>query len=378
MNTESQEAILQEVADFAEAEIVPNVNTYDQEGRIPQSLLDQLAKRGYLGANLPAEYGGLALDPLYFGRLTGQIGKACPSVRSLLTVHSSLVGESILRFGTEEQKGNYLPKMAKGSLIAAFALSEPETGSDAANIRTAYKKSGDGFLINGQKKWITMGTLADLFLVFARDGETLSAFLIPADSPGVTITPITGLMAAKSSHIAEITFEEVVVPKENLLGKEGIGFSYIVNTALDHGRFSVAWGGQGMAEAALEAMVRYARKRKQFGQGLYNHQLIQGIIAEATTKVAAGRAMCMRAGQLRTELDPEATIETTIAKYYTSKIANEIASEAIQVHGGNGISENYPVERLFREAKILEIIEGTTQLLQTVISTHGLNKHYKR
>ena len=376
MENNRQETLLGEATEFVKAEIVPFATEFDQKGEIPGSLISKMGKLGYLGANIPAEYGGLHLDPLYFGQLTGQVGKACASVRSILTVHASLVGESLLRFGSDEQKKNYLPQMAKGELIGAFALSEPSVGSDAANIETEYRKSGDDFVINGQKKWTTMGTLANLLLVFARSGDNVSAFLVPVQSPGVTVKPMGGLMAGKSSHLAEIKFEEVVVSSGQLLGKEGTGFTYIVNSALDHGRYSVAWGGLGIAEASLEAMVRYARKRKQFGRGLYDHQLIQGMIAEATTKVTAGKAMCLRAGELRTNKNPDASMETTITKYYTSKIANEIASDAIQLHGANGLSENFPVERFFREAKILEIIEGTSQVLQTVISSYALNKYY--
>jgi alkylation response protein AidB-like acyl-CoA dehydrogenase len=183
-------------------------------------------------------------------------------------------------------------------------------------------------------------------------------------------------LAGRAAHIAELTFKDVEVPAENLLAKEGSGFTYIVNTALDHGRYSIAWGGLALAQEAVEAMVSYSRKRKQFGKKIYSFQLIQGLIGDAITKTHAGRALCMRAGEMRRDNHPSAVIESTIAKYFTSKIAMEIATDAVQVHGGNGCCNSYPVERLFREAKILEIIEGTSQVQQEIIASYGLRQYY--
>ena len=377
MSMNSNDIILEEAKSFIESEIAPCATIFDQKGAIPPSLIDKLGTYRYLGANFPSNFGGLGLDPIYYGQLTELMGKACSSVRSILTVHASLVGESLLRFGSEKQQQSFLPAMAKGEVLAAFALSEPEIGSDAGNVRTEYRRIKDEFVINGAKKWITMGGLADVFLVFARNEGISSAFLVPADNSGISIQPMSGLMAGKASYVAEICFDDVVVKKENLLGKEGIGFSYVANTALDHGRYSIAWGGLGIVQAALESMVTYARSRKQFGKGIHSFQLVQAMIADALTKVTVGRAMCLRAGQLRKSNHTDSIIETTIAKYYISKIANEISSDAVQVHGGNGISDKYPAERLFREAKVLEIIEGTSQLLQTVIASHGLAKFKK-
>lgn len=370
--------MLEEARAFVESEIMPFATTFDQKGELPRALINKLGACGYLGANFAPHYGGLGLDPIQYGQFTEEIGKACASVRSVLTVHSSLVGESLLRFGSEKQKKSLLPLMAKGEILAAFALSEPEVGSDAKDIRTSYRRLGDDFVIDGEKKWITLAGIADILLVIAANQGTTSAFLVPAASKGITITPMRGLMAGKASHVAEISFHDVVVAKEHLLGAEGIGFSYIVNTALDHGRYSIAWGGIGIAQAALEAMVTYARSRKQFGKKIHTFQLIQAMIADATTHVAAGRALCLRAGALRKANHADAMPETTIAKYYASKIANQIASDAVQVHGGNGISDKYPVERLFREAKVLEIIEGTSQVLQTVIADHALGRFNRK
>ena len=266
--------------------------------------------------------------------------------------------------------------MASGKKIAVFALSEPETGSDAANVQTRYEETDNGFVINGTKKWITCGDIADIFLVIASNGTKVSAFIVDRELGGITTSRLSGMLAGKASHIAEITFENVLVPKENLLGIEGGGFTYVVNTALDHGRYSIAWAGVAIAQEAIDAMVTYARKRSQFGQKIYNFQLIQGIIADATTKVHAARALCLKAAEMRTENHEDAVMETNMAKYFSSKIAMKIATDAVQVHGANGFTDKFPVERLFREAKVLEIIEGTSQLQQEMIAQFALRKYY--
>jgi alkylation response protein AidB-like acyl-CoA dehydrogenase len=373
-----QQKIIEEVKDFALNEIRPYASEFEEKECIPRKLINEMAQRGYLAACFPKEFGGLGLDAVYYGLLTEEIGKACASTRSLLTVHTSLVGETILRWGTEEQKNNILPLMARGEKLAAFALTEPEVGTDAKSVRTNYKKNGNCYIINGKKKWITLSDIADLFLVIASDQGRITAFLIDRKSKGITTNPIKGLLANRATHIAEVTFENVLVPEENILGNEGNGFNYIVNSALDYGRYSVAWGGLGIAQAALEEMIFYSRNRKQFNQGLYSFQLIQKMIGDSVTKIHAARALCLNAGKLRKEKNSDAVIETTIAKYFTSTIANQIASDAVQVHGGNGCYNKYPVERLFRESKILEIIEGTSQIQQEIIASFGLRKYYKK
>lgn len=365
---------MDEACEFVDEHIRPYAAGFDLEQGIPRTLIDLMANKGYLGACLPLEYGGLGLDAVNYGLLTEVFGKGCASVRSILTVHTSLVGETLMRWGTEEQKRKYLPVLACGEKLAAFALSEPEIGSDAAGIQTSYVERKDHYLLNGRKTWITMGGIADLFLVFASNEGRTTALLVEAASEGVSTALIKNMMAARASYIADVYFEDVVVPKENLVGREGTGFSYIVNTALDFGRYSIAWGGIAIAQEALEAMVAYARKRRQFGAGIHSFQLIQEMIGDAVAQIAAGRALCVNAGNMRTQQHSDAAIETTMAKYFTSRIANKIASDAVQIHGGNGFTPKYPVERLFREAKVLEIIEGTSQILQGVIAHHGLSR----
>lgn len=377
MDNASQQKIVDDAREFADQEIRPFATQFEIDEAVPRALIDKMAQRGYLAATFPKEYGGLGLDPVYYGLLSEEIGKADSSTRGLLTVHTSLVGEALLRWGNTEQKEKWIRSMAKGETIACFALTEPDVGTDAKSIKTAYKQEGNKFIINGSKKWITFGDIADIFLTIATGEKGITAFIIQREMAGVKTTPIKGLLASRAAHIAEIEFTNVEVPEENVVGRVGSGFTYIVNTALDHGRYSIAWAGIALAQEALDAMVTYSRQRSQFGKKLYNHQLIQGMIGDTVTKVHAGRALCLRAGELRKANNNSAVIETTIAKYFTSKIAMEIAIDAVQVHGGNGCYNKYPVERLFREAKILEIIEGTSQVQQEIISSYGLRAYYK-
>jgi alkylation response protein AidB-like acyl-CoA dehydrogenase len=377
ISTERQQEIVAEAREFAATEIRPFATQFEENGAIPRPLIETMAKKGYLGACFPKEYGGLELDPVFYGLFTEEIGKACSSTRAMLTVHSSLVGETLLRWGTEEQKKKWIPLMASGEKIGAFGLTEPDVGTDAKSVQTSYKKEGARYIINGKKKWITLGDIADFFIIVTRGEAGNSAFLVEREREGVKTTRLEGLLAGRSDHIALVELDNVEVPEENLLAKEGSGFTYIVNTALDHGRYSIAWGGLGLSQEALESMISYARKRKQFGKKLYSFQLIQGILGDAVTKVHAGRALCLRAGELRKNNNSNAVMETTMAKYYTSKIAMEITTDAVQVHGGNGCYNKFPVERLFREAKILEIIEGTSQVQQEIISNFGLRNYYR-
>jgi alkylation response protein AidB-like acyl-CoA dehydrogenase len=228
------------------------------------------------------------------------------------------------------------------------------------------------------KKWITCGDIADIFMVIATNDTQISAFIVERQFDGVSTKPLKGLLASRASHVAEVTLDNVEVPESNLVGIEGGGYTYIVNTALDHGRYSIAWAGVAIAQEALDAMVKYARSRSQFGKKLHHFQLIQAMIGDATTKVHAARALCMKAGELRRANHDDAMIETNIAKYFSSKIAMDITIDAVQLHGGNGCCNEYPVERLFREAKILEIIEGTSQVQQEIIAKYALSRYYKK
>ena len=372
-----QEQIVNEIRRFADEEIRPRAGQFDQNEDLPGDIITMMAEKKLLLASLPEECGGLGLDPVYYGFLTEEIGKACCSTVGLITVQSSLVGETLLKWGSEYLKDKWLPLMASGEKIGAFALSEPNIGSNARDVQTNYEPKGDGFILNGQKKWISFGEIAGVFIVIASCDAERTAFVVEREVDGLRTSPMKGLLARRASHVAEIELNDVYVPKENVIGRPGSGFPYVVGTALDHGRYSIAWSGVAVAQEALDNMVTYSRSRKQFDKKLCEFQLIQGIIADAVTKTHAARALCIRAGELRQQGDSNAITETTIAKYFASKVAMEVTTDAVQVYGGNGCSNSFPVERLFREAKVLEIIEGTSQIQQAMIAKYGL-RQYRR
>jgi len=378
MQEERQSQIVAEAEWFAAEQIEPRAREFDEHGVLADDLIQDMAVRGYLTANFPMEYGGLGLDPVHYGLFQQGIGKADCATRTLITVHSALCGESLLRWGTKEQKQLWLPRMAKGETLAAFALSEPNVGTDAKSVETSYRKIGNTYILNGKKKWISFGDKANLFVVIAgNDQRQMSAFLVPREFPGVTTTPMKGMLAGRATHIAMIEFDNVEVPAVNLVGKEGSGFTSVVSTALDHGRYSIAWAGVSIAQEALNQMVTYARERKQFGKRLAEFQLIKGLIADATTETHAARALCLKAGEMRKNKAQDAVMQTTMAKYFASKVAMKVATDCVQVHGGNGCISDFPAERLFREAKLLEIIEGTSQIQQEMISGYALRKYNK-
>lgn len=377
MQIEWQESILAKAKEYAEGVIRPRAGEFDRQEFLPREIIDGLASQGLLGASIPVKYGGLGLDPLFYGALTEVIGKACSSTRALLTVHTSLVSETLVKLATPAQRERFLPELATGEKLGCFALSEPDVGSDASSVKTKYVNKGDVFVLNGRKKWITFGEIADIILVIAAEEGTkeISAFIVERTMPGVEIKPMGGLLGNRAAHTAEIYFSDVEVPSENVLSNLGAGLSFVVNTALFFGRYSIAWAGVAIGQAALEEMVNYARTREQFGQKIGRFQLIQGIIADAVTQVHAARALCIKAGELCMANDDQAVMETNIAKYFSSKAAHEVASSAVQVFGGNGCWNQYPVERLFRESKILEIIEGTSQVQQIMIANYGMRKY---
>jgi len=399
-------SVVEEAREFAEREIAPRAAEFDRIGVLPRDVIDKLAEKKFLTPNFPDKYGGLGLDPVSYGLFTEEIGKACCSTRSLITVHASLVGETLLRWGKEAQKERWLRAMAAGKKIGAFALSEPEVGSDAGSVKTAYRRGAGGFIVSGRKKWISFGEIADFFVVVASeqpsDGKQataahshsgsqmktgnqpaprsrkVSTFIVERESEGISTRRIPGMLGCRAAHVSEIEFKDVAVPEENLLGKEGAGFPYVAGTALDHGRYSVAWGGVAVAQAALEAMVSFARQRSQFGKKIHEFQLVRGLIGDAVTKTHAARAMCLKAGEMRRDGHREGLHETAMAKYFASEVALEVASDAVQAHGGSGCSQDYPVERFFREAKILQIIEGTSQIQQEMLANFALRKYHKK
>lgn len=355
---------------FVEAEIIPIADQYDREERTPPELIKKVAQQGYLGAIIPSAYGGMGLDMVTFGFLNEEVGRGCSSLRSLLTVHN-MVASAILRWGSKQQKESYLPRLARGEIIAAFGLSEPNIGSDARSIETEATPTSDGYLLQGSKKWITYGQIADLFLIFAQYKGNVSAFLVERQTPGLSTEPILGILGTRASMLARVLLQNCPVPRANLLGGMGFGLASVATSALDIGRYTVAWGSVGIAQACLDACLRYTSQRKQFGVYIKEHQLIQQMITEMITNTKAARLLCLNAGELKEQGDPRTIMETWVAKYFASTTAAKAASDAVQIHGANGFSMDYPVQRYLRDAKVMELIEGSTQIQQINIARYG-------
>jgi len=370
--TAEQRAVRDEARAFVTAEVAPHADRWDREEAVPGELIDQLRARGYLGSLLPAELGGRGLDMISYGLLTEEIGRGCSSVRSLLTVHDMAV-RAIERFGDPAAKERFLPALARGAILGAFALSEPNAGSDANSVETTAVSEGDGggWVLTGRKKWTTFGQIADLFLVFARvesaGGYQPTVFLLERDTPGLTVRPLRGITGTRASLLAELEIEGCRIPAAHRVGRIGSGVSHVASYTLEQGRYSVACGAVGLGQACLDASFAYATERHQFGVPLIRHQLVSAMITDMIVGVRAARLLCLRAGWLRASRDPAAGAETMAAKYFASVMAAKAANDAVQIHGANGCSEEFPVGRYLRDAKVLEIIEGSTQIQQISI-----------
>ncbi|WP_261378280.1 acyl-CoA dehydrogenase family protein [Paenibacillus agilis] len=357
---------------FVDSEIVPVAGHIDQEAYVPDSVLQKIVDKGYWGAALPAEYGGANMDYVTYGLWNEEIGRGCANLRNIIGVQG-MVTSSILRWGSQEQKQYWLPKMSSGELKTAFAITESQIGSDIKNLQTKAIQVGAEYVISGQKKWITFGQGADVFLVFAQcEGQGI-ALLVDRNTPGLTIRPISGLVGFRGSMLAELIFEDCRVPTDNLIGRVGFGIALVANNGLTHGRYSTAWGAVGLAQACLNASLDYISERKQFEHYLKDHQLIQQMIANMVTNTVAAKQLCFRAGQLWDQNEVNATFATSLAKYFSSVHAFKAATDAVQIHGANGCSSNYPVERHMRDAKIMEVVEGSTQIQQVLIAQDALN-----
>ncbi|MDI3287049.1 acyl-CoA dehydrogenase family protein [Polyangium sp. 15x6] len=368
--TEQQARFREEVRAFVNEHVRLHADAWDRDETMPRAVIEALAARGYLGSLAPRESGGRGDDALTFGVLNDELGRGCSSLRSLLTVHSMVV-HAVGRWGSRAQRERLLPRLASGATLGAFCLSEPAVGSDARSIETTAVERGDVYVLDGHKRWVTFGEIADLFMVFAQSNGAPLALLVEADRAGLTRRPIRGMLGTRASMLAEIHFSGCEVPKDNLLARPGFGVSHVAQSALDWGRYSVAWGSVGIAEACLSASLRYADERHQFGAPLRDHQLIRRMISDMLVQTRAAALLCWNAGRLKDRRDPRALMETSMAKYFASQAATRAASDAVQIHGANGCSGDYPVARLLRDAKIMEIIEGSNQIHQITLADHA-------
>jgi len=376
--SDEQKLIREAAREFAEREILPNIRDNDREGRFDRGLARKLGEIGFLGAPVAEEYGGRGLDYVSYGLIAEEIGRADSSARTVVSVCTSLVGGPIEKWGTEEQKQKWLPRLCSGEGLGCFGLTEPDTGSDAANLRTRAKKTENGWSISGQKMWISLGNVSDFALIFAQTDPALkhrglAAFIVPTDSDGFTTQEIHGKLGLRSADTAEISLDEVEVGDDAMLGEVGDGFK-VAMSALENGRYSVAAGCVGICEGCVQSSIEYAKERKQFGVPLARFQLVQEMITDMILKRDASRMLVLRAGLLKNEKKPNAT-ETSVAKLYATESAVECANLAIQVHGGSGYVDDYPVERYLRDARVTTLYEGTSQIQKLIIgrAATGIN-----
>ncbi|MCX4745222.1 acyl-CoA dehydrogenase family protein [Kitasatospora sp. NBC_01287] len=384
--SEEQAAVRALAADFTDREIAPHAAAWDRAESVDRSVISKLGKLGFLGLTIPEQYGGSGGDHLAYCLVLEELGRGDSAVRGIVSVSLGLVGKSISGYGTEEQKRHWLPRLCAGEALACFALTEPGTGSDAANLTTravredegtTRSKSGGHWLISGTKMFITNGTWADLALVFARTGEPghrgVTAFLVPTDTPGLTRREIHGKLGLRGQATAELVLDQVRVPDSARLGAEGKGFG-VAMAALAKGRMSVAAGCVGIIQAALNAAVRYAGEREQFGKPIASYQLVQELISDISVDLDAARLLTWRVADHIDRGLPFGT-ESSVAKLFASEAAVRAANNALQVFGGYGFIDEYPVGKLLRDARVMTLYEGTSQIQKLLIgrSLTGVN-----
>jgi alkylation response protein AidB-like acyl-CoA dehydrogenase len=372
--TDEQRLVRETAREFTDKEIAPRARDNDRNEHFDLELVGKIAAQGYLGATVPTGYGGAGLDYLTYGLIVEEVARGCSSMRTVISVQTSLVCAAILRWGTEEQKQRYLPKLCSGEWLGCFALTEPDTGSDAANQKTRARRANGGWVLNGSKMFISMGNHAKVALVFAQTDPDLAhrgvaCFLVDTDQPGYQPQEIHGKMGLRGSDTAAISLDDVEATDDSMLGNVGDGFK-VAMTALDSGRYSVSAGCVGICQGCLDASIRYAKERVQFGRPIASFQLVQEMLTQIAVRTDAARMLVWRAGYLKDAGKPNTT-ETSIAKLYATESAIECANTALQVHGGSGYVDDYPIERYLRDVRVTSLYEGTSQI-QTLIIGRAL------
>jgi butyryl-CoA dehydrogenase len=370
--TSDQKMLKDQVRKFAETELAPVAPEIDKSGEFPWENIKKMAKLGLLGIIVPEEYGGSAFDFVSLAIAIEEISRVCASTGVIVAVNNSLCAYPILQFGTENQKKKYLPLLCSGDKLGAIGITEPNAGSDVVSLESTARLEGNHYILNGTKRFITNAGEAGIFVVFAYTNKDLkhkgiSAFIVERDTPGFSLGKHEDLMGIRATANCELIFEDCKVPKENLLGKEGDGFKICMNT-LDVSRIDIGAQAVGIAQGALNEAVKYSKERKAFGQPICNFEMIQSMFAEMATKIQAARLLIYYAGYCKDKGMARFSRESAMAKYYASDIAVEVARKAVQIHGGYGYTKDYTVERLYRDAKILELYEGTSEIQKIVIA----------
>ena len=370
--TEEQSLVLSTARDFAKREVEPKAAALDKEARWPSEILAQMAELGFLGMAIPEAHGGAGLDHLSYALVVEEISRACASTGVIMSVNNSLFCDPVYKFGTDEQKARVLTPVASGQKLGAFGLTEPSSGSDARTMKTVAEAQGDGgFLLNGAKNWITNGPHAEFILVFAVSTvdpvkPRHTALLLQKGMPGFSVAEPDHKLGIHAAHSATIFFENVKVPKENIVGEVGNGFKVAMST-LDGGRIGIAAQAVGIAQAAFEKAVAYSKERESFGGVIANLQAIQFMLADMATELEAARLLVMRAASLKDQ-GKKHNAEASMAKLFASEMATRVCHKAIQIHGGYGYSTEYDVERHYRDARITEIYEGTSEIQRMVVA----------
>lgn len=373
--TEEQKLLQRTVREFADAEVKPLAKELDETGRFPREILRKAAALGFTGVTLPEKYGGAGMGHVGYTIVIEEISRACASTGVILSVQNSLYNDSIYRFGTEDQKRKLLAPFVQGEKIGCYALTEPQAGSNAAALATTAVRKGDCYVVNGTKAWITAGSVADAGVVFVntqpRDGEKgITALVIEKGTPGFTVGREEKKLGINATGCAELSFRDCEVPVANRLGNEGEGYKIALAT-LDGGRIGIASQAVGIAQGAFEAALSYARERRAFGHPIADFEAVQFLLADMATEIDAARLLARRAAW-KHDSGARFSMEAAIAKLYASEMATRVAHRAIQIHGGNGYSREYPVERAYRDARVTEIYEGTSEIQRLIIASWAL------
>jgi butyryl-CoA dehydrogenase len=367
--SQEQELIRATAREFCDREIVPYAREWDRTERMDLAIVEKLAHVGFLGCALTEEYGGMGLDTISYCLVMEELGRADSSVRGIVSVNNGLAGKTIATWGTDDQKAEWLPKLCRGEALGCYGLTEPGSGSDPASLVTRAERDGDEWVISGSKIFITLGSWAGLCLVFARTGgegaRGITCFLVPTASEGFSARKIDGKLGLRAQDTAELFFDGVRVPDTARLGDEGAGFK-VAMSALDNGRISLAAGSVGIAQGCVDACLAYAAERKQFGRSIATFQLVQELIADTAVETEAARMLAWRAAFLADAGKPY-TLAASQAKYYASEVAVRAANAAVQVHGGYGYVDEFPVQKYLRDARVSTLYEGTSQIQKLLI-----------
>lgn len=372
-----RDLLLRLVRDFARREVQPRVRAYDREEHLPLDILEKMAELGFFGGTVPEEWGGAGLDHVTFSMLIEEISRVDHCLGVLTSMPSALVGGGLLHFGNDEQRRRWLTPLARGQIFGGAGVTEPQSGSDVAGMETSYTKDGDGFVIRGAKTWISNLDIASFFVTFATKDRSLrhagvSAFIIPKDTPGLSVHPFKNKLGFRPICTGELVLDEVRVGPEALLGEEGGGFA-VAMTSVERGRLAVASRSVGAAQMCLDASVRYAKQRVVGGQPISNHQQIQKKLADMATGIEAARLLVRRCAESMDD-GTGTRMETSMAKMYASDVFQSVAAEAVQIHGAYGVSDEYPVGRAYRDAKVFQIVEGTNEIHRNLIARQLLEQ----